>query len=134
MTCQRPPAGLYSKGLKNSGLLAHPGIGIQSGLKSRMGTPSLSPQGKKMDEFGSTLIPKPEDGLGYSRAFCEGIGKLETLERGGKVRTWYAGAYPVVRITRRLPGGCYWGSFETLVGNASGTVVSCGSFGGRVND
>ena len=87
-----------------------------------------------MDELIKCGIRKPDDGRGYSRAFCENIGRLEALERGDKVRVWYAGAYRVVRVNTRIPGGCYWASLDRPLGGASRLVVTSGNFGGRVND
>jgi len=87
-----------------------------------------------MADLSEGLIPRPDDGLGYSRAFCESVGKLEALCRGDRVRIWYAGCYHAGRVTRSLPGGCYWAAVEHLHSGLSGLTVSCSNFGGRIHD
>jgi len=122
------------RGLKKLRPTVHPDIGIHRGLKFRMGTPNLSPQGKTMTESKTDGIRKPVDGLGYSRAFCEKVGKLEPLFRGEKIRLWYAGSYRIGRVSAPVPGGCYWVKLDVKIGAATRLLVTCANFGGRVND
>ena len=99
-----------------------------------MGTPYLSPQDKNMIDLNTGSIQKPDDGLGYSRAFCAGVGKLEHLDRGEKIRLWYAGSYRVGRVSTSVPGDCYWVKLDVKMGAATRLLVTCANFGGRVND
>ena len=99
-----------------------------------MGTPNLSPQGKKMLDLNTGFIQKPDDGLGYSRAFCAAIGRLEDLDRTARIRVWYAGAYRVGTVGVKIPGNCYWVKLDVPLGQVSKLVVNCANFGGRVHD
>jgi len=99
-----------------------------------MDTPDLSPQGKAMTEPVNDGFRKPVDGLGYSRAFCANVGKLEHLERGERIRLWYAGSYRIGRVSTPVPGGCYWVKLDAKIGAATRLLVTCANFGGRVND
>jgi len=87
-----------------------------------------------MSGLNVCYIPKPEDGLGYSRAFCVGVGKLEALYKGDLLRVWYAGDYRLGRVGTRIPGGCYWVKLDHKLGKTSRVVVNCANFGGLVND
>jgi len=99
-----------------------------------MGTPYLSPQGKAMIESVNDGIRKPVDGLGYSRAFCANVGKLEALYRGDHIRLWYAGSYRIGRVSTPVPGGCYWVKLDVKIGAATRLLVTCANFGGHVHD
>jgi len=81
-----------------------------------------------------SYIDKPVDDLGYSRAFCVNVGKLEHLDRGERVRLWYAGSYRVGKVATPVPGGCYWVKLDVKIGAATRLLVTCANFGGRVND
>jgi len=87
-----------------------------------------------MIDLNTGFIQKPEDGLGYSRAFCVGVGKLEALYKGDQVRVWYAGDYRFGRVMNKIPGGCYWVQLNVRLGKTSRVVVNCANFGGRVDD
>jgi len=82
----------------------------------------------------SRLIPKPDDGLGYSRDFCVNVGRLEDLARGQKIKVWFAGEYRVGSVGTRVPGGCYWLDLDFKIGKISRVVVNCANFGGHVHD
>jgi len=87
-----------------------------------------------MIDLNTGFIQKPDDGLGYSRAFCAAIGRLETLDRNEKIRVWYAGDYRICKVGTAIPGGCYWAWLEVKIGGIEKLTVNCGNFGGRVND
>jgi len=87
-----------------------------------------------MIDLNTGFIQKPEDGLGYSRAFCASIGQLEHLDRDTKIRVWYAGEYRTGHVETRIAGGCYWVGLERGIGRIDRLIVNCGNFGGRVHD
>ena len=87
-----------------------------------------------MTEWTINSVLKPVDGLGYSRAFCANVGKLEHLDKGEKIRLWYAGAYRIGRVSGPVPGGCYWVELDVKMGAATRLLVTCANFGGRIND
>jgi len=133
-TCQRLPLSLYSRSLTKLRPTVHPDIGIHSGLKFRVGTSHLSPQGEAMVDLNNGFINKPDDGLGYSRAFCLAVGKLEKFGRGNRVLAWYAGTYRTGKFGARIPGGLYWLELESRSSIISRLMLRCENFGGRVND
>ena len=99
-----------------------------------MGTPYLSPQGKSMIDLNTGFIQKPADGLGYSRAFCASVGRLENLDRTARIRVWYAGGYRACTVGLKIPGGCYWAKLDVKLGKVSRLVVNCANFGGHIHD